>query len=341
MSIRADADGLAYAIGDVCNTAIQAYHSNEESREGDLQALRKELADSRDREAELQTSLDQLKLQLEAAVSAIRQLPIVRFDLFDIAGAWYAEELQSGVTVTQVGMCSFDNGDTQWISMSDGNLFLAGTHVLSVTQSSRKRLIWEGEPTLTWTPENRSGSSQLMLTLDVTEVLLGSPPNHAFIDKKPQSRFSFHFSIVGCDVDLVLCRNRRGKGGTMVEGDQFLGVLFGLRKTGTKVSHPQQSSRHNDVDAMNCTTRIEFWDVSKNAWVQAVRTVGQRYEAGSAPVGDPEALTFANFRQIVGPATGERYHLQRFLVIARVTVVDIGCFEVTRNVDTPLGPILE
>mmetsp|Transcript_137219 Transcript_137219/g.382768 ORF Transcript_137219/g.382768 Transcript_137219/m.382768 type:complete len:345 (-) Transcript_137219:67-1101(-) len=333
------ADGLV-AFGGVLDAAISAYRANEDARVEEVRCLRRDLEEGREREAELQKQVEALKSYIDSEIEKLRQLPMLQFELRDVAGVWFATNSLARVTVSPGGRCTYDSGAVQQIRVVDGKLMLADAYTLSLTKSSRKQLVWDGEtPPLIWTREMPCGSHQVTLKLDVTGVVTGSSQRSSQYPRTPsqQQIFTYGFSLMtGCDVALLLCRNKKGEDGRMVEGEQFVGVHFGLREKKPR-QYGEPSPLANSIDAITCTSRVEIWDVAGNAWVQATRSSTQRLEAGGPSCGEPEALSFGRFKQIIGPPS-EFYNRTKYVATFRVTITDVGVFELSRVSETPLVP---
>lgn len=327
-------------LGGILSAAVRAYETKEQERVVEVRELRAALESEREERAEQvrQTvELQKVLQKLQSEINALKARKLLSFPIEDVAGVWFDTHSNVRVTVTDDGDCSYDCGSKQCIVSDSGTLKLGDDYFLSQDESSRTRLIWEasGKPTVTWGHEVPGCSRQVVLTVDVTKMIAG----HKCFERGQfvlQRFYEYPFSVLGCEINLVLSRNTKAADGSWVAGDSFLGVHFGLLRSTINVG-----SSPNSVDAIRCGGLFELWDPINKSWRFLARSDTRRYEKGAKVRGYFDTVPFNEFEIFAehgilaeqgrgGPSKTCKF---------RVTLTDIGLLELTTDSVQPILPI--
>eukprot|EP00434_Breviolum_minutum_P014933 symbB.v1.2.013164.t3/scaffold924.1/size151606/11 len=327
------------ALGGILQTATDAYRKAEDSRIEEVKALKMMLEENEtkfnkaleDQKAHFEKVLESQKQEMNTLAAEIRGKALLKFTLRDLEGSWFETNSNKRLRLTENGQYISDLGESKKVTLNEGHLQLDG-FVLSTQKSSRRFLVWEkqGADPLTWTYEMPGGSRQVILRLSVTELVEGTGQiyNQETGRLELQRYFEYKFSLIGCDLKLMLGRNAKNAEGKYVCGNQDLAVHVGLLKSKTTVG-----GSPNNVNAINCRVLVEVFDVQADAWVFLLRTERLRLEAGGTAKGSHSSVSLARFKGILGPRDqGNHYHYNfhnHCVGKFRVSITDIGMLELS------------
>ena len=320
------------ALGGILQTATDAYRKAEDSRIEEVKALKMMLEEKetkfnkaiQDQKTHFEKVLESQKQEMNTLAAEIRGKALLKFTRRDLEGSWFETNSNKRLRVTENGQYISDLGESKKVTENEGHLQLDG-FALSTQKSSRRFLVWEkqGADPLTWTYEMPGGSRQVILRLSVTELVEGTGQiyNQETCRHELQRYFEYKFSLIGCDLQILLGRNAKNAEGKYVCGNQDLAVHVGLLKSKTTVG-----GSPNNVNAINCRVLVEVFDVQADAWLFLLRTARYRFEAGGSAWGSPSTISLSRFKGIVGP---RQQNYRPYVGKFRVSITDIGMLELS------------